>query len=142
MSPVERLLDVSVVAIAFRSGLEAAETFQTALALDTKAKCLALVSSAEAERIRASWPDEPERALLIFRTETDEGAKLACELIERLPDGPVAVLLANLPAPRGFLAVSRKKSDAELIRRLESAHPDVQVHLHSAEWLRRPPRIR
>ncbi|MCW5936688.1 MAG: hypothetical protein KIT11_05220 [Fimbriimonadaceae bacterium] len=140
MKPDDRLLRVPVVALGFRPGLEMVETFQTALALDPKAKCWAIVSNGDAQVVRDAWQADPDSTLVIIRAERDAALGVACELLETLAPGPAALLLANLPAHRSLLP-SRKYAP-ESIRRLEESHPDLQVHLHCAEWLRRPPRVR
>lgn len=139
MRPSSQLLDVSVVGLAFRSGLDTIETFQTALNLHPNAKCWAVVTNEEAEKVRENWADLDHSALLIVRAAVEESADLAWEMLNRLPEGPVAVLLANLPTKRRWLP---HRGAAKLVRHLESAHEDVQVHLHRAEWLQRPPRLR
>lgn len=136
----ERLLRVPVIGLAFRAGLEAVETYQTALALDPGAKCWAVVANGEIASIRTAWQDAPDSALLIIRSPADAALDLACDLLKDLPSGPSALLLANLPPQRALFP--SKKYAPEAIRRLEQSHPDLQVHLHSADWLRRPPRIR
>lgn len=140
MRSADHLLNVSVVGLAFRAGLEAAETFQTALNLDPKARCWAIVSADEAPLVRAGWEGGGLSSLLIIQSSAEHSAELAWEMLHALPEGPVAVLLANLPVKsRGFLPNRRA---AKLVRYLESAHHDLQIHLHRAEWLRRPPRLR
>jgi hypothetical protein len=137
-----RFLRVNVVAIAFRAGLEALETFQTALSLDPGAACWALMSEPDALKLRSQWEERPSSAILIARESPDEVLDVACHLLALRPEGPIAVLLANFPPRKGILPVSSHKAEAETIRRLESAHPEVQVHIHRPDWLRRPPRIR
>lgn len=136
----KRLLRVPVIGLAFGPGLEAAETFQTALSLDPNAQCWAIVSDGDARAVRNEWPDGPDATLVIVHAEKDSALGVACELVESLPSGPVALLLADLPIQRARFA--SRKHTGDVIRRLEESHPDLQVHLHNAAWLRRPPRIR
>lgn len=134
------LLQIPVIGLAFRPGLEAVETFQTALSLDARAMCWAIVSDGDAQAVRSAWQDRPDSCLLIAHADIDAALGIACELLATLPPGPAALLLANLPAQRSLFP--SKKYVPEAIRRLEESHSDLQVHLHSAEWTRRPPRIR
>lgn len=138
--PDEGLLRVPVIGLSFRPGLESVETFRTALALDPDAKCWAVVGNGEVGAIRNAWQDAPDSALLIVRSPADAALGLACELLRGLPSGPAALLVANLPPQRALFP--SKKHAPEAIRQLLEAHSDLQVHLHTAEWLRRPPRIR
>lgn len=138
--PGEPLLRVPVVALAFVPGLETVETFQTALAVDPKAKCWAIVANADADAVRSAWQDSPESSLLIVRWGTEQPLSLAAEMLQSLPPGPVALLLANLPPQRRFF--SSKRYAQESIQRLGECRPDLQVHVHSADWIKRPPRIR
>jgi hypothetical protein len=134
-------LRVSVVGLAFRAGLEAAETFGTARLLDPEARCVAVVPPSERLALQALWPAQAASALLLIIVEPDEALVAACDVLGSLPPGPVAVLLANPPMPTGALPQNRRLT-TEVVRRLERCRPDVQVHLYSEDWLRRPPRVR
>jgi hypothetical protein len=129
-----------VIGLAFRSGLESVETFQTALALDPNARCWAIVPNGDVEAVRGAWQDSAESALLIIRSPSESALGVAAELLQDLPAGPAALLLANLPPQTGLF--SSKRYAPEAIQRLHESRPDLQVHVHSADWLRRPPRIR
>lgn len=133
------LLHVPVIGLTFRPGPEAVETMQTARALDPGARSWAVVTESEVQAVRSGWRDDETAALLIVHATPDQAVDVACELLSLIPPGPTALLLANFPPQLGFFK-SRRHSD-EVLRRLQGAHADIQVHVYSTDWNRRPPRL-
>lgn len=134
------LLHVPVVGLAFQPGPEAVETLQTARALDPSARCWAVVTEPEVPAVRSEWSDCDEAALLIVRAKTEDAVTVACDLLTLVPPVPTALLLANFPPQRGLF--KSRRFGEEVIHRLQLCHADLQVHVYSADWRRRPPRLR
>ena len=140
--PAQRMLHVQIVALAFRPGHEANRTYETALALDPTALCVAIVARDHAPTIKADWHDEPNRRLIIASATSQEAPEVATDLINTLPPGPLAVLLANAPEAKGLRSLIPSKAGAVLVERLLKLRTDIQVVPYSPSWPHRLPRIR
>ena len=142
VNPTQQSLHVQIVGLAFRPGYETKSTFEAAVALDPCALCAAIVPGEVAPQIKSCWQDSPERRLLIAGADPREAAGVAIDLLNTLPPGPLAILLANTPETKGFLSLLPTKAASELINGLLKLRPDVQVVPYSPSWPNRLPRIR
>jgi hypothetical protein len=136
----QSLLHVPVIGLVFKPGPEAVETMQTARTLDPRARIWAVVTDVDVPSVRSEWRDCDDAALLIVHAPSEQAVDAACELLALVPSGPAALLLANFPPQRGFFKSRRFNED--VVRRLQTGHADLQVHVYSPDWIRRPPRLR
>lgn len=135
-------LHVQVLALAFKPDREMEQTFRVARSLEPGALCCAIVGKEAAEQVRSSWVDSVEGRLLLIHCRPGSSLATALEVINTVPSGPLAVLLAGPPSDSSLKSLFSRKSATELRSRIESARSDIQVHVYESSWIQRQPRIR